>query len=142
MADSAADKVAFDLVTPLNLVASEEVDMVVVPGGAGDFGVLPGHAPLISTVRPGVVEVHQGGAVTSRIFVEGGFAEANAERCTVLADAAQLVDEIDAGAASRRLDAAKEAVGSADDDGKAAAETELRIAEALVLAAGSGGDVH
>ena len=68
-------KVEFELVSPARLLSSQSVDMVVVPGGDGDFGVLPGHAPLLSTVRPGVILVYQGREITERIFVAGGFAE-------------------------------------------------------------------
>ena len=79
------DKVLFELVSPERLLASEQVDMVVVPGAEGDFGVLPRHAPLLSVLRPGVVGLWQGNAETTRIFVAGGFAEVNEEGCTVLA---------------------------------------------------------
>ncbi len=69
-----ADRIEFELVTPERLAFSEPVEMVVVPGDEGDFGVLPGHAPMISTVRPGVITIYEGGAVRQRIFVAGGFA--------------------------------------------------------------------
>mgnify|MGYP003700703339 CR=1 FL=1 len=84
----AEGKVAFELVSPERLLLSEEVDMVEVPGEEGDFGVLVRHAPLISTLRPGVIKVHDGGSVTQRIFVAGGFAEVTPQRCTVLAEEA------------------------------------------------------
>jgi F-type H+-transporting ATPase subunit epsilon len=83
-----AATVQFDLVSPERLLRSEEVEMVVVPGTEGNFGVLPGHSLLISTVRPGLIEIFEGGRVRERIFVAGGFAEVNPERCTVLADEA------------------------------------------------------
>ena len=83
-----AGTVDFELVSPERLVISAPVEMVVVPGAEGDFGVLPGHAPFISTVRTGVISIWSGGAVTQRIFVAGGFAEVNPERCTVLAEEA------------------------------------------------------
>ena len=69
-------KVVFQLVMPEREVLATEADMVVVPGSEGDFGVLHGHAPLISTVRPGVLEVLQGNKVEQRFLVVGGFAEA------------------------------------------------------------------
>jgi F-type H+-transporting ATPase subunit epsilon len=78
----------FELVSPERLLRSEPVEMVVVPGSEGNFGVLPGHALLISTVRPGLIEIYEGGKVREQLFVAGGFAEVNAERCTVLADEA------------------------------------------------------
>ena len=62
--------------------------MVVVPGTEGNFGVLPGHAPLISTIRPGTIDIYEGNAIAERIFVAGGIAEVTPERCTVLADEA------------------------------------------------------
>ena len=86
----ADDKVSFELVTPERLLLSQEADMVVVPGGAGDFGVLPRHAPLISTVRPGTIRLHDGGGEPAEIFVASGFAEVTPERCTVLAEEAVL----------------------------------------------------
>src|SRR6201981_1421195 len=83
-----AERVQFELVTPERLLLSEMVEMAVVPGTEGNFGVLPGHAPLISTIRPGMIEIYEGQTVTRRIFVVSGSAEVTPERCTVLADEA------------------------------------------------------
>jgi len=110
------DKVQFELVSPERLLVSREVEMVVVPGSEGDFGVLPDHAPLISTVRPGIIEIHEGGAVAEQIFVAGGFAEVTGESCTVLADEATPVKEIDRGATQKQLDAVKGELAAATDD--------------------------
>ncbi|NIJ06853.1 F-type H+-transporting ATPase subunit epsilon [Sphingomonas vulcanisoli] len=78
----------FELVTPEKLVRSEEVYMVVVPGTEGDFGVLAGHAPVMSVIRPGELTVYSSAnSVTARIPVEGGFAEVNEKGLTVLAEA-------------------------------------------------------
>ena len=94
-----ADKLQFELVSPEKLLLSEPVGMVVVPGTEGNFGVLPGHALLISTVRPGVLDVYadEPNAVTERIFVAGGFAEVTPERCTVLADEAVPIASLERG---------------------------------------------
>jgi F-type H+-transporting ATPase subunit epsilon len=94
-----ADKLQFELVSPERLLLSEAVAMVVVPGGEGNFGVLPGHALLISTVRPGVIDVYadEPNQVSERIFVSGGFAEVTPERCTVLADEAMPISSLDRG---------------------------------------------
>ncbi len=89
------EQVNFELVTPERIVLSEMVDMVVVPGTEGNFGVLPGHSLLISTIRPGTIDVYQGQTVTRRIFVVGGFAEVTPERCTVLANEAFPAEELD-----------------------------------------------
>lgn len=79
----------FELVTPERLVRSEEVHMVVVPGTEGDFGVLEGHAPLMSVVRNGELTVYPtAGSQPVRILVEGGFAEVNEKGLTVLAEKA------------------------------------------------------
>ena len=95
-----ADKLQFELVSPERLLLSEPVGLVVVPGTEGNFGVLPGHALLISTVRPGVIDVYENGlpTITERIFVSGGFAEVTPERCTVLADEAMPLSSLDRGA--------------------------------------------
>jgi len=98
----------FELVSPEKLLLSEPVEMVVVPGGEGNFGVLPGHALLISTVRPGVIDVYENNRVSERIFVSGGFAEVTPERCTVLADEAMPISSLDRHAIdqeAKRLDA-------------------------------------
>lgn len=80
----------FELVTPEKLVRSEDVHMVVVPGTEGDFGVLEGHAPLMSVIRPGELTIYSGpNSVAGRIQVEGGFAEVNERGLTVLAESAQ-----------------------------------------------------
>ncbi|HXP97757.1 MAG TPA: F0F1 ATP synthase subunit epsilon, partial [Telmatospirillum sp.] len=67
-----AEKVEFELVSPERLLVSEPVEMVVVPGSEGDFGALPHHAPMLTAVRPGVIDVYQDGKVKDRIFVAGG----------------------------------------------------------------------
>jgi len=80
----------FELVTPERLVRSDEVHMVVVPGTEGDFGVLEGHAPLMSTIRNGELLVHRSaGGEPERIAIEGGFAEVNERGLTVLAERAE-----------------------------------------------------
>jgi F-type H+-transporting ATPase subunit epsilon len=126
----ADNKVAFELVSPERLVVSMPVDMVVVPGGEGDFGVLHGHAPLIASVRPGVIEIYEGREVSDRIFVAGGFAEVTSERCTVLAESAVRVADIDVGRAEKNLQSAQDDLAGAGDDG-ARADAERRVDVAL-----------
>jgi F-type H+-transporting ATPase subunit epsilon len=87
--------VQFELVTPEQLLVSRDVDMVVVPGTEGNFGILPGHSPLISTIRPGTIDIYEGNAIAERIFVAGGLAEVTPERCTVLADEAVPPESLD-----------------------------------------------
>ncbi|MCH8092108.1 MAG: ATP synthase F1 subunit epsilon [Proteobacteria bacterium] len=127
------DKVEFELVAPEALVFSAAADMVVVPGSEGDFGVLPGHAPLISLVRPGIIDVHDEGTVKQRIFVAGGFAEVTERRLTVLVEEAAPVDALDRGAIEARLERARKEAGAAEtEQEKAAAEKEIVLAQAML----------
>ena len=133
-----ADTVEFELVSPERLLLSIPVEMVVVPGSEGDFGVLPGHAPMISTVRPGVISIWQDGAVDRRVFVAGGVAEVQPERCTVLAEDAVPLEDADEAEADRRVADAREALERATDEAAAdAARKRLAAAEALRAAIGS-----
>lgn len=92
----------FELVSPEKLVFSGEVEQVDVPGAEGDFGVLAGHAPFVTTLRPGILTVHAAGG-GQRIVVLGGFAEVSAEGLTVLADVAEPVETFDRGMISAHI---------------------------------------
>jgi F-type H+-transporting ATPase subunit epsilon len=110
--------------------------MVVAPGAAGEFGVLPGHSLLMSLLRPGVIDTWEGNQVTRRIFVGGGFAEVNEKGCTVLAEEAMAVEEIDPARARRRLSNAQDDLKEAKDDAERARyEREISIAGAQIQAA-------
>ena len=133
-----ADTLQFELVAPERLIFSGDVEMVVVPGAEGDFGVLPRHAPLVSSVRSGVISVHDAGQVTERIFVAGGFAEVTPERCTVLAEEAMPLAELDRAAAEQGLSDAREDLEDAKtDQEREAAERRIAIESAKVALAGS-----
>ena len=130
-----ADKVEFELVAPERLLLSKPVEMVVVPGSEGDFGVLIGHAPLISTLRDGVIEVHDEGRVSDRIFVAGGFAEVTGARCTVLAEEAVPVGELDRGAIEDELKSLREDLAAATEDPRRIAfARRIEVAEAKIAA--------
>ena len=92
----------FELVSPEKLVFSGEVEQVDVPGTEGDFGVLAGHAPMVATVRPGILKVKTAGG-EQKIVVLGGFAEVSGEGLTVLADVAESVEEIDRTVIAQRI---------------------------------------
>jgi F-type H+-transporting ATPase subunit epsilon len=129
----AEGKVTFELVSPERLLMTEDVDMVVVPGAEGYFGVLPGHAPLISTLRPGVIDVYQGQAIETRIFVADGFAEVTPERCTVLAGEAVRLADVDRAQVEKRLaDAELDVRDAANDDERARAQARATVARALL----------
>lgn len=128
-----SDKVEFELVSPERLLVSESVEMVVLPGAEGDFGVLPGHAATVSSIRPGVLAVFDNGSVTSRVFVAGGFAEVTPERCTVLADAAVPLEELDRAEIEKLIPDLKDDIAAARDDAeREASEKALAIAEAKI----------
>src|SRR6266849_7749077 len=112
-----ADKVQFELVSPEKLLLSEAVAMVVVPGSEGNFGVMPGHSLLISTVRPGIIDVYsdEPTQISERIFVSGGFAEVTPERCTVLADEAMPLSSLDRGQIEESVKAAVAEIAGLED---------------------------
>lgn len=131
-----ADTFVFEIVTPGRMMLSREAELVIVPGGAGNFGVLPGHAPMLSTLRPGTVEVReQNLKILERIFVEQGFAEVTTDRCTVLAEEAIPVQDITRDYAEERLKRAHDSLMVAHTFGiRLGAERELRAAEAMIEA--------
>ena len=125
-------KIELEIVTPEKLLLKESADMVIVPGGEGDFGVLAGHAPMLSQVRAGTIDIYDGDKISTQIFVEGGIAEVTAERCTVLAEEALMVADINKSAAEERLlkaraaqDGDKDYVDGLDTPEVAAAEARL-----------------
>ena len=88
--------ISFDLVSPENLIFNDEVGMIIVPGKDGDFGVLPGHSKVMSSLRPGRVMVYgEGKNLLKAFFVSGGFAEVNAEKCIVLAESVDEINELE-----------------------------------------------
>ena len=133
----AAGKVAFELASPEALLVSTSVDMVVVPGVEGDFGVLPGHAPFISAVRPGVIDIYQGEKIERRLFVSDGFAEVNERRCTVLSSEAYPLEELEREEVVERLRESEDELRDAEtDDEREAAEKDIAICEAMLAALG------
>jgi F-type H+-transporting ATPase subunit epsilon len=106
----------FELVTPERIAVEAEASQVVVPGIEGAFTVLPGHAPVISALRPGVLDATLVDARKLRIFVKGGFAEADAEQLTVLAERAIEVEAMDASTIAAELEEAESDLAAAHDD--------------------------
>src|SRR5215470_15669963 len=84
----------FDLVSPEKIAFTGEVDQVDIPGAEGDFGVLAGHAPVVATIRPGILTITAGGA-REKVVVLGGLAEVSEKGLTVLADVATSVQDVD-----------------------------------------------
>lgn len=127
-----AETTEFELVSPEKLLISQPAEMVVVPGTEGDFGALPRHAPMITGVRPGVIDVYENGKIEKRIFVAGGFAEVNETRITVLAEEAIPVADLTAEFVVARIRAAEADIAAATTDhAKREANRRLAIAEAM-----------
>lgn len=113
-----AELLKFELVSPERHLMSAEVEQVTVPGTEGEFTVLARHAPLLATVRPGVLAVVQDGGSEERIFVRGGFAEVNPDGLTVLAEEAVPMADLDREALAQKIQNAEEDVADATDDDK------------------------
>lgn len=117
MAETTQTTFNFELVSPERRLLSEPAKMAIVPGEEGDFGVLPGHSALVATVRPGVVEVHSAdGGEVRRIFIAGGFADVTPTSCTILAEEAINVSDMDAAVLEKSLSNLKEDLTLAKDD--------------------------
>ena len=110
-----AQSFKFELVSPERLLVSEEVESVVIPGADGEFTVLAQHAPMMTSIRPGVVTVNANGK-SDRYVIFGGFADVMPESCTVLAEAATHVDDIDHASLESRIKDAREDLEDAQSD--------------------------
>ena len=111
-----ADPFHFELVSPERLMFSGEVEAVIVPGTEGEFTVLKDHAPLMTRLKPGIVEVDETASKKSRLFVRGGFADVAPSGLTILAELAMPVEEFDAAAIAAQIKDAEEDVADATSD--------------------------
>lgn len=138
MAEAQLDKtIKFELVSPERVLASGEAEMVVVPGEAGDLGVLPEHAPLVSSLRPGVVVLHMPGGSVQKIFVSGGFADISPKLCSVLAEEAVNVAEINRAETEKEIASLKNDLAASGDDAVKAGllQKQLNVAQGRLTAA-------
>ena len=115
----------FELVSPDKLQFSGDAESVLVPGSEGDFVVLRDHAAVMTSLRPGVLEVTEAGGKNSRFFVRGGFADVNAASLIVLAETALPAQELNAERIAQEIKNAEEDVADASEDGKQAAQDKL-----------------
>ena len=123
--------ISFDLVSPENLIFNDEVGMIIVPGKDGDFGVLPGHSKVMSSLRPGRVMVYgEGKNLLKAFFVSGGFAEVNPEKCIVLAESVDEINELEKATIEKEI---QELVGQESDTTK----EQLNISKAKIDALSS-----
>ena len=128
-----ADKLHFELVSPERLLIDAEVDAVVVPGSEGDFMVLPRHAPMMTTIRPGVVKVSDEKGDAKRLFIRGGFAEVTPKGLVILAEEAVDLADLSASDLESRLRDAKEDLEDAktDEDQHVAAEAVKQLSQLI-----------
>jgi F-type H+-transporting ATPase subunit epsilon len=110
------DPFHFELVSPERLMFSGEVEAVIVPGTEGQFTVLKDHAPLMTRLKPGIVEVDETDTKKSRLFVRGGFADVAPSGLTILAELAMPVEDFDAAAVAAQIKDAEEDVADATSD--------------------------
>ena len=134
-----AEAFQFELVSPERLLVSEQVESVVIPGAEGEMTVMAHHAPVMTTIKPGVVTVKTAGGKEERYVVFGGFADILPSGCTLLAESAVAVGDIDRADLARRIQEAKEdAADAKDDQARSKAEqflSQLTTLESALLAA-------
>ncbi|MER2520788.1 MAG: ATP synthase F1 subunit epsilon [Bdellovibrionales bacterium] len=128
----------FELVSPEKSLASKSVVMATIPGGKGEFGVLGNHAPVMTTVVPGVITLYENDetTVTERIFVAGGFADVSAERCIVLVEAATPVANLNREEAAAQVNELNEKIATLTDESqRETLDAQLELAKAKLHAA-------
>lgn len=126
-----ADTIHFSLVSPERELFSGQVKQVDAPGAEGEFGVLPQHAPFMTTLKPGVVRIYEDTGVTP-VFVRGGFADVTPAGLTILAEEAIRLADVDVAALEKEIEEARsDANDPGNDDRKAAAADRLAYLEAL-----------
>ncbi len=126
-----ADTIHFSLVSPERELFSGQVKQVDAPGAEGEFGVLPQHAPFMTTLKPGVVRIHEESGVTP-VFVRGGFADVTPAGLTILAEEAIRLADVDVAALEREIEEARsDANDPGNEDRRAAAADRLAYLEAL-----------
>ena len=112
---SQLDRLQLELVLPDKLVASKLVDMVIIAGTEGDFGVLPEHAPLISSIRPGLLEIHDS-EKTEKFFLAGGFVEVLSNQVSILASELCSLEDIDISSCKDEIENLKKELNSSQDE--------------------------
>lgn len=126
-----ADKLKLEMVTPYKRVLSEEVDEITAPGFIGELGLLPGHTPLLTTLRVGDL-IYKKGSEQFHVAVNWGYLEVTDDRVTVLVDTAEKADEIDLERAKTALGRAEEALKTLSHEDKKFVVMETALARALI----------
>tara|TARA_S200000501_G_scaffold207999_1_gene195444 strand:+ start:233 stop:631 length:399 start_codon:yes stop_codon:yes gene_type:complete len=110
------NKIKFELITPSKILLDQDVEMVVIPGIEGYFGVLPEHASTLSALQSGVISIYEDDKVVSKSLIDGGVASVQPEGCYILAERAESVDKIDKEELQKRLDIATNNYNMTDDE--------------------------
>jgi F-type H+-transporting ATPase subunit epsilon len=132
----------FELVSPERQLFSGSVEQVVVPGSEGEFGVLAGHAPFVSSLRPGILTIH-GEGQPKRLFVRGGFAEVGEGGLTVLAERATAVEDLRVDQIDAEIKDAEEDLADAkDDEARSRAAQKLDQLRSVKTVLGTAGAAH
>jgi F-type H+-transporting ATPase subunit epsilon len=126
-----ADRITLEIATPMRLVVAETVDEVVAPGSEGYFGVLPGHAPFLTTLGIGVV-TYRVGREEHQLAVAGGFAEVRNDKMIILADSAERPEEIDRARAERAKERAERRLAGRSEEEVNYVRCQAALARALV----------
>lgn len=136
-----SEQINFELVSPEEKLVSEPVNMAVIPGAEGELGVMAGHASFVVALKPGVVTLTKGdGKDAQNIFIAGGFADITGENCTVLAEEAVNVDDLDKAVLEQELKNLNEDLGmAADEAAKARVRRKIALVEAKLAA--QAGDI-
>ena len=112
------NKINFDFVSPEDSIVSSEVEMVLIPGIEGDAGILPNHSPFMTTLRQGIVEVTFEEGNVKRYLVEGGFADINQDKMTILAENSLNLSDLDSNTLKTEIDIINDRITSAEDHEK------------------------
>ncbi len=122
-----AETFQFDLVSPEKLLMSDPVEQVTVPGADGQFTVLKGHAPFLSTLKPGILDIAAEDGSSQQIYVRGGFADVNTSGLTVLAEQAMPMEEVNAEIMAQQVTDAEEDLADAGDEPEKRAVAQKRL---------------
>ena len=113
-----ADNIRLEVVTPEKLVVDEDAQIVMAPGSLGEFGVLPGHTPFLTTLKTGIIRYTDASGKERFVFVSGGFTEALPGKVTVLAESAERRSDIDIERAENAIDRAEKRIASQNETEK------------------------
>ena len=126
------ENIELELIVPDRHLLSEKVHMVTIPGGEGDYGVMFGHQPMITTIRPGILEVEYSDNILKKYFVSGGFAEVTNEKCVVLTDEAINIDDFKKNDIANKIEKIKITIENSTDRELYENQQYLRVLEDLL----------